>query len=134
MNKIDEIDAKLAEIMSMLEDVINNKHTPTINRILSMDEIADVVGSYFGVSLKQMRSDSREGHIMKARHMAKHIMSEEFYYTPMQIGKFINCSRTSVYPTIYRVNNWLDVDAKYKKLYGFVMGEISEKSRKTLDS
>ena len=132
MNKLEQIDKNVTDIKSMLEDLINKKNSAlSINRRLSMAEVAETVGGFFGVSLNLMRSDSREGHIMKARHLAKYIMSTEFYYTPKQIGEFIKCHRTSVYPTIHRTNNWIEVDDKYRKLHRFVMEEIVKKSKET---
>ena len=92
MNKLEQIDGEIKEIKSMLENLITEKRDIlAIGRRLSMGEVAEVVCVFFGVSLKLMRSDSREGHIMKARHVAKYIMSVEFHYTPEQIGKFIQC-------------------------------------------
>ena len=100
MNKLEQIDKKVTEIKSMLENFIDERNsTLVIDRRLSMDEVAEVVGGFFDVSLKMLRSDSREGHIMKARHLTKYIMLTEFHYTPKQIGDFIKCNRTSVYPT-----------------------------------
>jgi len=130
MNKLEEIDKNVTEIKSMLENFIKGKNSALlIGRRLSMDEVAEAVGDFFNVSLNLMRSDSREGHIMKARHLTKYIMLTEFHYTPKQIGEFIKCNRTSVYPTIHRTNNWIEVDDKYRKLHRLVMEEIAKKSK-----
>ena len=133
MNKLEQIDRNVTKIKSMLEDLINEKHSAlVIDRRLSMDEVAKVVGGFFDVSLKMLRSDSREGHIMKARHLTKYIMLTEFHYTPKQIGDFIKCNRTSVYPTLHRTNNWIEVDDKYRKLHRLVMEEIAKKSKEVI--
>jgi len=133
MNKLEQIDKTVTEIKSMLEKLINEKnYSSSIDRRLSMTEVAEVVGSFFGVSLKMMRSDSREGHIMRARHMARYIMIIDFYYTSEQVAQFIKCHRTTSYNTIHRTENWIEVDAKYRKLYKFVMEEIAKKSKKII--
>jgi chromosomal replication initiation ATPase DnaA len=128
MNKLEQIDKNVSEIKSMLEAFINDKNQLQINRRLSMDEISEVVGSFFDISLKMVRSNSRDGHIMAARHMSKYIMATYFHYTSYQISRFIKCHRTSVNATVRRIDGLIAVDVQYKKLYQDVMKEIAKKA------
>ncbi len=129
MNKLDEINSKVSDLRLMLKDFMSGKYLkPKPRRRLSMLEVAEVVGKFFDVTVKQMRSDCRHGDIMKARHMARYIMQTEFHYTPRQVSAFIKCHRTTTYNTIHKTENWLALDNKFKQLYQFIMEEINQKS------
>lgn len=132
MTVLDEIKTDLADLKTMFSNFLNGKYQiPKPDRRLSMLEVAEVIGWFFGVSIEDMKSDCRDGHIMKARHMARYIMLTEFHYTVPQVSDFIKCTRATTYNTIYRTQNWLSTDRNFKKLYQFCMEEIARKSKDT---
>lgn len=95
---------------------------------MSLSDIKKATMSFFGITEERLDSESRVGSCCTARSIFAGIAKEN-YYTPEEIGNFINRSRVSIYHMIENYRNFMKIDKKYKEKRDCIYNSIKKKKK-----
>ena len=81
-----------------------------------MQDIATTIGGYFGISLEEMQSRSREKEIVTARQIAMYFMYYSGKYSLGTVGKFFDRDHTTVIHSLNQVKNFMETEPDFNEL------------------
>ena len=90
---------------------------------MTIEEVAQIITDYTGVTVDQMRSGNRKREIIYAMHMAMWMVKTYTADENPAIGKFFNRDRTTVIHGIKKIQGFVDVKDEETL---FLIGKFTE--------
>jgi len=80
-----------------------------------LDKAVRVVCEHYGVTIEQLKYQSRIREFAEPRKLLYYILYYEYYQSPSLLGTFFNRTHSAVLTSAKAVKNRLEVDSEYRK-------------------
>lgn len=87
------------------------------NNSLNIEALAieEAIAEYYGISVVDIRSDTKKSAAVKARHFSIYFLHTKYGFTGGQLSYIYGKSRHWIFDICRQMRNYAQVDTKYRK-------------------